>query len=137
MTYAAVGAVCAPPLLGGLVDLDVLDDEVGGVETLGVGVGLSVLQKAEQELGGLDGPAGLGDTESLACALLLALPAATHTIPRISIIFPSPGSFKIYSQGHIPSRARESTHPERSGRWSQRTASWGRPPCARGHFRGR
>ena len=62
-----MGTVCASPLLGGLVDLDVLDDQVAGIETLGVGVGLSVLEQTEKELGGLDGPAGLGDTELLAC----------------------------------------------------------------------
>ena len=56
--------------LGGLVDLNVLDDEVAGVKTLGVGVGLGVLQQSEQLLGGLDRPASLGDTESLACRLL-------------------------------------------------------------------
>lgn len=63
---ATVSTVRPPPLLGGLVDLDVLDDQVAGVQTLGIGVGLSVLQKTEQELGGLLGPAGLGDTELLA-----------------------------------------------------------------------
>ena len=47
--------------------MDVLDDQVAGIETLGVGVGLSVLEQTEKELGGLDGPAGLGDTELLAC----------------------------------------------------------------------
>jgi len=61
-----VSAVCAAALLGSLVDLDVLDDQVAGVEALGVGVGLSVLEEAEEELGGLDGPAGAGDTELLA-----------------------------------------------------------------------
>lgn len=66
MTYTAVSAVCAPSLLGGLVDLDVLDNQVGGVKTLGVGVGLGVLEEREDELGRLDGPAGLGDTELLA-----------------------------------------------------------------------
>jgi hypothetical protein len=66
-TYTSVSAVCAPSLLGGLVDLDVLDDQVAGVETLGVGVGLSVLEQTEDELSALDGPAGPGDTESLAC----------------------------------------------------------------------
>lgn len=65
-TYTAVGTVGAPALLGGLVDLDVLDDQVAGVETLGVGVGLSVLEEAEEVLGGLDGPPGAGDTELLA-----------------------------------------------------------------------
>lgn len=53
--------------------MDALDDEVGGVETLGVGVGLSVLEEVDEELGGLDGPAGLADTE------LLALSSATLT----------------------------------------------------------
>lgn len=65
-TYTTVGTVCAAALLGGLVDLDVLDDQVAGVETLGVGVGLGVLEEREEELGRLDGPAGLGDTELLA-----------------------------------------------------------------------
>jgi hypothetical protein len=62
-----VGTVSAPALLGGLVDLNVLDDQVAGVETLGVGVGLSVLEETEKNLGGLDGPAGTGDTHGLAC----------------------------------------------------------------------
>ena len=62
-----MGTVRPPALLGGLVDLDVLDNQVAGVEALGVGVGLSVLEEVDQELGGLDGPAGLGDTELLAC----------------------------------------------------------------------
>ena len=65
-TYATVGTVCAAALLGGLVDLDVLDDQVGGIETLGVGVGLGVLQETEEELGGLYGPAGTRDTKLLA-----------------------------------------------------------------------
>ena len=66
ITYATVGTVCAAALLRGLVDLDVLDNQVGGVETLGVGVRLSVLEEREKELSALHGPAGLGDTESLA-----------------------------------------------------------------------
>lgn len=63
---ATVSAVSAAALLGGLVDLDVLDNEVGGVESLGVGVGLGVLEEIEEEFGGLDGVAGLGDAEVLA-----------------------------------------------------------------------
>jgi hypothetical protein len=61
-----VCTVCAAALLWCLVDLDVLHDEVTGIETLGIGVGLSVLEETEEELGRLDGPAGAGDTESLA-----------------------------------------------------------------------
>lgn len=66
MTYTTVGTVGASPSLGGLVDLDVLDKEVTGVETLGVSVGLGVLEEVEEEVGGLDGPAGLADTPLLA-----------------------------------------------------------------------
>lgn len=65
-TYATVCTVCAAALLWCLVDLDVLYDKVTGIEALGIGVGLSVLEETEKELGRLDGPAGAGDTESLA-----------------------------------------------------------------------
>lgn len=60
-----MGTVGASAALGSLVDLDALDDKVAGVETLGVGVGLSVLEEVEEELGGLDGPAGTVDTPLL------------------------------------------------------------------------
>jgi hypothetical protein len=50
----------------------VLDNKVASVETLGVGVGLSVLQEVDEELGGLLGPASLADTELLACKALSA-----------------------------------------------------------------
>lgn len=66
ITYTTVSTVCAAALLGGLVDLDVLDDQVTGVETLSIGVGLGVLKETEEELGRLNGPAGAGDTELLA-----------------------------------------------------------------------
>jgi hypothetical protein len=62
-----VSTVCASALLGGLVDLDVLDDKVAGVETLSIGVGLGILQQTEQKLGGLYGPTSAGDTELLSC----------------------------------------------------------------------
>ena len=62
-----MSAVGTSALVGGLVDLDVLDDEVAGVKTLGIGVGLSVLEQRKEELGGLDGPAGLANAELLAC----------------------------------------------------------------------
>lgn len=65
-TYTTVGTVCSATLLGGLVDLDVLDNQGTGVETLGISVGLGVLQKVQEVLGRLDGPSGLGDTELLA-----------------------------------------------------------------------
>ena len=70
-----MSTVCATALLGGLVDLDVLDNEVASVEALGIGVGLGVLEETEEELGGLDGPAGTGDTELLAyCPMKSAQP---------------------------------------------------------------
>ena len=76
-----MGTVGPSPLLGGLVDLDVGDDKVGGVETLQVGVRLSVLEETEKELGGLDGPAGTGDTELLSYkrGIASARPLQTHS----------------------------------------------------------
>jgi hypothetical protein len=76
-TYAAVGTVCPAALLGGLVDLNVLDDQVAGVEALGIGVRLSVLEEAEQELGRLDGPPSTGDTPLLACCPYQSAPDST------------------------------------------------------------
>lgn len=59
--------ICPTTLLGRLVDLDMLHDQVARVETLGIGVGLGVLEQAEEELGGFLGPAGAGDAELFAC----------------------------------------------------------------------
>ena len=59
--------VCSTSLLGSLVDLDVLDNEVASVETLGIRVGLGILQEAKEKIGRLGGPAGTINTELLAC----------------------------------------------------------------------
>ena len=61
-----MSTICASPLLRRLVDLDVLDDEVVGIETLAIGIGLGILQQRLQELRRLDWPAGLRDAELLA-----------------------------------------------------------------------
>jgi hypothetical protein len=39
--------------------LDVLDNEVAGVETLGIRVRFSILEQTKEEVGGLDRPASL------------------------------------------------------------------------------
>jgi hypothetical protein len=62
-----VSTVGSSALVRGLVDLDVLNDEVAGIETLGVGVRFGVLQEREEECGRLLGPPGSGDTELLSC----------------------------------------------------------------------
>ena len=64
-----MGTVCSSSLLWGLVDLDVLDDQVAGVKTLGIRVRLCVLEQTEEELSRLDWPAGLADTELFACMI--------------------------------------------------------------------
>lgn len=63
MTYTTMSAIRATTLFGRLVDLNVLDDEVAGVEAFGVGVCFCVLEEAEEEFGGFFGPAGFGDAE--------------------------------------------------------------------------
>lgn len=65
--YTTVSTICSSALLRGLVDLDVLDDQVASIETLGICVRLCVLEETEQELGGLDWPSSSGYTECLAC----------------------------------------------------------------------
>lgn len=47
VAYTTVGTVGASAAFRGLVDLDVLDNKVASVETLGVGICLSILQKTE------------------------------------------------------------------------------------------
>jgi len=66
-TYTTVGTVCPAALLGSLVDLDVLDNQVASIETLGISIRLGVLEETEEELGRLDGPPGAGNTKRLAC----------------------------------------------------------------------
>lgn len=46
-THPAMSTVRATTLLGRLVDLDVLDNQIARVEALGVGVGLGVLEERE------------------------------------------------------------------------------------------
>ena len=86
--YTSVSTVCSSALLGGLVDLDVLDNQVAGIETLGVGVCLSVLEETEKELGGLDWPSGSGDTESLAYDNPSILVSAQLQLPWLKDIVP-------------------------------------------------
>ena len=61
----SVGPVGPPPHVRGPVHLDVLDDQVVGVQSLVLGVGLRVLQKVEKELAGLGRPAALGGAVNL------------------------------------------------------------------------
>jgi hypothetical protein len=72
-----VSTVGTSAALGSLVDLDVLDNEVAGVKALGVGVGLGVLQKVKEELGGLNGPAGTGNTPLLSWNTVSIIPSQT------------------------------------------------------------
>jgi hypothetical protein len=61
-----MSTIRASPLFRCLVDLNVLDDEVVGVETLGIGIGFRILEQRLQELCRLHRPASLRDTELLA-----------------------------------------------------------------------
>lgn len=61
-----MSTVCSAALLRGLVDLNVLDNEICGIEALGIGIGFGVLEQVKEEASRLDRPASLGDTELLA-----------------------------------------------------------------------
>ncbi len=73
---AAVSAVHAAAHLGGSVDLNVRDNEGGGVDGLGIGVGLGVAEEGEEVLAHLDGPT----THVSAVLLSLSVAAETTTV---------------------------------------------------------
>lgn len=98
---STVGAVCPPPLLWGLVDLDVGNSKVGSVEALELSVGPGVLEEVQKESGGLDGPASTGDTELLS---LCASPSTTGISPHwdgllvpLNIFQVGKGTLKLHS----------------------------------------
>lgn len=62
---STVSSVSSSSLLGGLVDLDVRNLQLGHVQALGLSVGLSVGQQVLDEVDGLGRPSGLGDTKLL------------------------------------------------------------------------
>lgn len=68
-----MGTISAATHLGGLVDLDVLDDQLLQIQALGLGVALDVLEESEDKLAALLGPAALGDTPDF------GLGATAHT----------------------------------------------------------
>jgi hypothetical protein len=75
--YTTVSTVCSAALLRCLVYLNVLNDQVAGVETLRIRVCLGVLQQAQEKFSGLDRPSCAGDTELLSCNIIPS--ASTHS----------------------------------------------------------
>ena len=68
--------ISSSPLLRRLIDLDMLDDQIARIQTLGIGIGFCVLEKGDEEFGGFFWPAGAGDTELFACST----PASVYTL---------------------------------------------------------
>jgi hypothetical protein len=95
-TYTTMGTVCASSLLWCLVDLDVLDDEVGCVEALGVGIRFGVLEETEEELSGLNWPAGTGDAHLLAWEFYMSV------LPLLIYVYAHPPVLKVPSTIMIP-----------------------------------
>lgn len=63
--HSTVGTVSPPPGLGSLLNDNVLDDQLFNVEVLGIGVGLGVLEKTENELDRLLGPSTCSECKKL------------------------------------------------------------------------
>ena len=98
-----MGTVCSATLLGSLVDLDVLDDQISGIKAFDVRVCFSVFQQAEQELGRLDGPSCARDTELLSCNIIQS--AFAFQVPEAKIRMSS-YRFVIEWRVNIPCAAR-------------------------------
>lgn len=84
--------ICTTTLLGRLVDLDMLDDQVAGVETLGIGVGFGVLEQRGEEFGGFLGPARAGDAELFACVSIISVWSPFKLSQTVAACFPSSGT---------------------------------------------
>jgi len=148
--------VRAAALLGRLVDLDVLDDQVAGVQALGVGVGFGVLEEREEEGGGFLGPAGAGDAELFACVRgFVSYSGLSPNSVHVGVTVCSPA---VNSLEKIPRKTADScpfisfqpdqplnsrfwdwryAYPDSPFLYPQRTASWARPPSSQSHCRGR
>jgi len=82
-TYATMGTASPPPLFWGL---DVGKTQVGGVETLHVGVRPSIAEEVEEELARLEGPAFLNiqnhistnPNSQYSCDLFINIPKNEH-----------------------------------------------------------
>ncbi len=64
---STVSPVRSPSLFRCLVDLNVLDNKVVGIQAFCVGIGFGVFEQVEEEGGRFDGVASSGDTEFFAC----------------------------------------------------------------------
>jgi hypothetical protein len=62
-----MSTVCSSTLLRSLVDLDVFNDQVAGIQAFGISIGLGVLEKTKEEFGRLDRPSCTRDAELLSC----------------------------------------------------------------------
>jgi lipoprotein signal peptidase len=61
-----MSSVRSTSLFWGLVDLDVLDNQVSGVKTFNIGIGFGVLEESKEEFSGFDWMASTGYTELFA-----------------------------------------------------------------------
>lgn len=81
-----MSTVCSTTLLGSLVDLDMLDNQIPRIQTLGIGIGLGVFQQSEQMLSRLDGPASARNPKLFSCsAISQAIPSFPPRPQKISI----------------------------------------------------
>jgi hypothetical protein len=75
---SAVSSVCSSTLLRCLVDLNVLDNQIAGVQAFGVGIGFSVLQERQEEFGGFDWVACSRDTKLFSCVGTMSAPLTSQ-----------------------------------------------------------
>jgi hypothetical protein len=110
-TYTTVGAVSASPLLGSLVNLDVLDDKVSGIKTLGVGIRFSILEQGEQKSSRFNWPASLGDAELFPCGPDCVVSGLYRQRCKEALEIPVTGRSKLsHIEAPIPNQAKGFNH---------------------------
>ena len=65
MTYTTVGTICPTTLFWCLIDLNMLNNQMAGVQTLSIGIRFSILEESEEILRRFDWPSSTSDTELL------------------------------------------------------------------------
>ena len=85
-TYTTMCTICPASLFRSLVDLNVLNDQIARIQSLGICVRLRILQKRKEMFGRLDWPSGSRNTKLLSCSVMSSATELQPTIVTMSLL---------------------------------------------------